>query len=162
MGLIPFWYIIIAILWTGFFVLEGFDFGKCRHWTLTDDLSDFSKGQKLRAAYGNSWTVFEASDLAAGASVYGACHTIPDGAPPKRIECLDVPELLTFPISGVTYEGVKHHKGDPRSLASYRCVQGCKKTGIQTLHDMGYESEENNVLYDRELARFEKVCPGVK
>ena len=26
-SLIPFWYIIIAILWTGFFVLEGFDFG---------------------------------------------------------------------------------------------------------------------------------------
>jgi cytochrome bd ubiquinol oxidase subunit II len=26
-GLVPFWYIIIAILWTGFFVLEGFDFG---------------------------------------------------------------------------------------------------------------------------------------
>jgi cytochrome d ubiquinol oxidase subunit II len=25
--MIPFWYIIIAILWTGFFVLEGFDFG---------------------------------------------------------------------------------------------------------------------------------------
>ena len=27
MGLVPFWYIIIAILWTGFFILEGFDFG---------------------------------------------------------------------------------------------------------------------------------------
>jgi cytochrome d ubiquinol oxidase subunit II len=27
MSLIPFWYIVIAILWTGFFVLEGFDFG---------------------------------------------------------------------------------------------------------------------------------------
>ncbi len=26
-NLIPFWYIIIAILWTGFFILEGFDFG---------------------------------------------------------------------------------------------------------------------------------------
>jgi cytochrome d ubiquinol oxidase subunit II len=26
-SLVPFWYIIIAILWTGFFVLEGFDFG---------------------------------------------------------------------------------------------------------------------------------------
>jgi len=26
-NLIPFWYIVIAILWTGFFVLEGFDFG---------------------------------------------------------------------------------------------------------------------------------------
>src|SRR5690348_5787559 len=26
-GLIPFWYIVIAILWTGFFILEGFDFG---------------------------------------------------------------------------------------------------------------------------------------
>jgi cytochrome bd ubiquinol oxidase subunit II len=27
MSLVPFWYIIIAVLWTGFFVLEGFDFG---------------------------------------------------------------------------------------------------------------------------------------
>jgi cytochrome d ubiquinol oxidase subunit II len=26
-SLVPFWYIVIAILWTGFFVLEGFDFG---------------------------------------------------------------------------------------------------------------------------------------
>jgi len=26
-GLVPFWYIIIAVLWTGFFILEGFDFG---------------------------------------------------------------------------------------------------------------------------------------
>src|SRR5215469_1865302 len=25
--LIPFWFTIIAILWTGFFILEGFDFG---------------------------------------------------------------------------------------------------------------------------------------
>jgi cytochrome d ubiquinol oxidase subunit II len=27
MQLVPFWFIVIAILWTGFFVLEGFDFG---------------------------------------------------------------------------------------------------------------------------------------
>src|ERR1700684_1467327 len=27
MQLVPFWFIIITILWTGFFVLEGFDFG---------------------------------------------------------------------------------------------------------------------------------------
>src|SRR5450755_2106683 len=27
MRLIPFWFIVIAVLWTGFFVLEGFDFG---------------------------------------------------------------------------------------------------------------------------------------
>jgi cytochrome d ubiquinol oxidase subunit II len=26
-NLIPFWFIVIAILWTGFFILEGFDFG---------------------------------------------------------------------------------------------------------------------------------------
>jgi cytochrome d ubiquinol oxidase subunit II len=26
-ALVPFWFIVIAILWTGFFVLEGFDFG---------------------------------------------------------------------------------------------------------------------------------------
>src|SRR5436190_5871252 len=24
---VPFWFIVIAILWTGFFILEGFDFG---------------------------------------------------------------------------------------------------------------------------------------
>src|SRR5580693_6159734 len=27
MALVPFWFIVIAILWTGFFILEGFDFG---------------------------------------------------------------------------------------------------------------------------------------
>jgi cytochrome bd ubiquinol oxidase subunit II len=27
MQLVPFWFIVIAVLWTGFFVLEGFDFG---------------------------------------------------------------------------------------------------------------------------------------
>ena len=27
MNLVPFWFIVIAILWTGFFILEGFDFG---------------------------------------------------------------------------------------------------------------------------------------
>ena len=27
MALVPFWFIVIAIMWTGFFILEGFDFG---------------------------------------------------------------------------------------------------------------------------------------
>jgi cytochrome bd-type quinol oxidase subunit 2 len=27
MSLVPFWFILIAVLWTGFFILEGFDFG---------------------------------------------------------------------------------------------------------------------------------------
>src|ERR1700722_5392556 len=27
MALVPFWFIVIAVLWTGFFLLEGFDFG---------------------------------------------------------------------------------------------------------------------------------------
>jgi cytochrome bd-type quinol oxidase subunit 2 len=27
MALVPFWFIVITVLWTGFFVLEGFDFG---------------------------------------------------------------------------------------------------------------------------------------
>src|SRR5919204_4794906 len=26
-SLVPFWFIVIAVLWTGFFILEGFDFG---------------------------------------------------------------------------------------------------------------------------------------
>ncbi len=25
--MVPFWFIVIAVLWTGFFILEGFDFG---------------------------------------------------------------------------------------------------------------------------------------
>jgi cytochrome d ubiquinol oxidase subunit I len=39
MGLVPFWYIIIAILWTGFFILEGFDFGvgMLHSWIGTDE-----------------------------------------------------------------------------------------------------------------------------
>ena len=27
MRLVTFWFIVIAVLWTGFFILEGFDFG---------------------------------------------------------------------------------------------------------------------------------------
>jgi len=27
MGLAVFWFVLVALLWTGFFVLEGFDFG---------------------------------------------------------------------------------------------------------------------------------------
>ena len=27
MQLVPFWFIVITVLWTGFFILEGFDFG---------------------------------------------------------------------------------------------------------------------------------------
>jgi len=27
MQLVPFWFIVIAVLWTGYFLLEGFDFG---------------------------------------------------------------------------------------------------------------------------------------
>ncbi len=26
-SLVPFWFIVIAFFWTGFFILEGFDFG---------------------------------------------------------------------------------------------------------------------------------------
>jgi cytochrome d ubiquinol oxidase subunit II len=27
MALVPFWFIVIGVLWTGFLILEGFDFG---------------------------------------------------------------------------------------------------------------------------------------
>ena len=27
-NLVPFWFIVIAVLWTGFFILEGFDAGE--------------------------------------------------------------------------------------------------------------------------------------
>jgi cytochrome d ubiquinol oxidase subunit II len=69
-GLVPFWYIIIAFFWTGFFILEGFDFGVGMLHDLvgTDDAS-------RRAAIntiGPLWDGNEVWLIVAGASMFAA------------------------------------------------------------------------------------------
>jgi len=69
-GLVPFWYIIIAVLWTGFFILEGFDFG-------VGMLHDFVGGDEAgrRAAIntvGPLWDGNEVWLITAGAGMFAA------------------------------------------------------------------------------------------
>jgi cytochrome d ubiquinol oxidase subunit II len=68
--LIPFWFIVIAVLWTGFFVLEGFDFGvgMLHSFVGRDDLD-------RRAAIntiGPLWDGNEVWLIVAGASMFAA------------------------------------------------------------------------------------------
>jgi cytochrome d ubiquinol oxidase subunit II len=68
--LVPFWFIVIAILWTGFFILEGFDFGVGMLHTAvgTDDAS-------RRAAIntiGPLWDGNEVWLIVAGAAIFAA------------------------------------------------------------------------------------------
>ena len=70
MSLVPFWFIVIAILWTGFFVLEGFDFG-------VGMLHDFvgTDEAERRAAIntiGPLWDGNEVWLIVAGASMFAA------------------------------------------------------------------------------------------
>jgi cytochrome bd ubiquinol oxidase subunit II len=69
-GLVPFWFIIIAFFWTGFFILEGFDFGVGMLHDLvgTDDAS-------RRAAIntiGPLWDGNEVWLIVAGAAMFAA------------------------------------------------------------------------------------------
>jgi len=69
-GLVPFWFIVIAFFWTGFFILEGFDFGVGMLHDLvgTDDAS-------RRAAIntiGPLWDGNEVWLIVAGASMFAA------------------------------------------------------------------------------------------
>jgi cytochrome bd ubiquinol oxidase subunit II len=69
-GLVPFWFIVIAFFWTGFFILEGFDFGVGMLHDLvgTDDAS-------RRAAIntiGPLWDGNEVWLIVAGAAMFAA------------------------------------------------------------------------------------------
>jgi len=70
MGLVPFWYIIIAILWTGFFILEGFDFGvgMLHTWIGTDEAG---RGATINTI-GPLWDGNEVWLIVAGAGMFAA------------------------------------------------------------------------------------------
>jgi cytochrome d ubiquinol oxidase subunit II len=68
--LIPFWFILIAILWTGFFILEGFDFGV----GMLHDLVGRDEAERRAAinTIGPLWDGNEVWLIVAGAGMFAA------------------------------------------------------------------------------------------
>ena len=70
MQLVPFWFIVIAVLWTGFFVLEGFDFGV----GMLHGLVGTNEAERRAAinTIGPLWDGNEVWLIVAGASMFAA------------------------------------------------------------------------------------------
>jgi cytochrome d ubiquinol oxidase subunit II len=69
-NLIPFWFILIAILWTGFFILEGFDFGVGMLHSLVG--SDEAERRAAINTIGPLWDGNEVWLIVAGAAMFAA------------------------------------------------------------------------------------------
>jgi cytochrome bd ubiquinol oxidase subunit II len=69
-NLIPFWFIVIAVLWTGFFVLEGFDFGVGMLHTLVG--RDEAGRRAAINTIGPLWDGNEVWLIVAGAAMFAA------------------------------------------------------------------------------------------
>jgi cytochrome bd ubiquinol oxidase subunit II len=69
-GLVPFWFIVIAFFWTGFFILEGFDFGV----GMLHDLVGRNDAERRAAinTIGPLWDGNEVWLIVAGASMFAA------------------------------------------------------------------------------------------
>src|SRR4051794_31689502 len=70
MSLETLWFVIVAVFWTGFFVLEGFDFGVGALHTLVSR-SDREREQAL-ATIGPFWDGNEVWLIVAGAGMFAA------------------------------------------------------------------------------------------
>ena len=68
--LIPFWFILIAILWTGFFILEGFDFGVGMLHSVVG--RDEAERRAAINAIGPLWDGNEVWLIVAGAAMFAA------------------------------------------------------------------------------------------
>ncbi len=91
--LVPFWFIVIAILWTGFFILEGFDFGVGMLHTAvgTDDASRRAAINSIGPLWdGNEvWLIVAAAAIFAAfpgwyATMFSGLYLAGDGAPAGR------------------------------------------------------------------------------
>ena len=69
-GLVPFWFIVIAFFWTGFFILEGFDFGV----GMLHDLVGTDEASRRAAinTIGPLWDGNEVWLIVAGAAMFAA------------------------------------------------------------------------------------------
>ena len=81
MDLATFWFIVIAVLWTGYFVLEGFDFGVGMLLPVlggkryTDDPADGEKRRRvLLNTIGPVWDGNEVWVLTAGGATFEAAR----------------------------------------------------------------------------------------
>jgi len=70
MRLVPFWFIVITVLWTGFFILEGFDFGV----GMLHDLVGRDEPERRAAinTIGPLWDGNEVWLICAGAAIFAA------------------------------------------------------------------------------------------
>lgn len=140
---------------------EGFDLKNCKHWKMTPD--DFEgRGENFRKANeladklnsgdkDNHWLVVQGGALFEdGDDLYGVCSF---GSSWSVITCA---EGVNFPLSGATYKQVS----DKTILSSFRCIRGCDGTSVQMIHDMGYETEPDdvNVEHSQLQAKFETSC----
>src|SRR6516164_502707 len=69
-SLVPFWFIVIAILWTGFFILEGFDFGVGMLHSLVG--TDEAGRRATINTIGPLWDGNEVWLIVAGAAIFAA------------------------------------------------------------------------------------------
>src|SRR4051794_1693915 len=70
MGLAVFWFVLVALLWTGFFVLEGFDFGVGMLHTVVGRTD--AERQLAIGSIGPLWDGNEVWLIVAGASMFAA------------------------------------------------------------------------------------------
>jgi cytochrome bd-type quinol oxidase subunit 2 len=70
MSLVPFWFVAVAVLWTGFFILEGFDFGV----GMLHDLAGSDEPGRRAAinTIGPLWDGNEVWLIVAGAAIFAA------------------------------------------------------------------------------------------
>lgn len=70
MDLVTIWFVVLALLWTGFFLLEGFDFGvgALTWWSGRDD----AERQQMLRAIGPVWDADEVWLITGGAALFAA------------------------------------------------------------------------------------------
>src|SRR5258707_7621716 len=68
--LVPFWFIVITVLWLGFFVLEGFDFGVGMLHSVVG--KDEAGGRAAISTIGRLWDGNEVWLIVAGAAMFAA------------------------------------------------------------------------------------------
>src|SRR3954447_113146 len=101
MGLAVFWFVLVALLWTGFFVLEGFDFGVGMLHTVVG--RNDAERQLAMNTIGPLWDGNEVWLVVAGAAMFAAfhgwCATMFSGLYPALVLL-----LMALIVRGVSFE----------------------------------------------------------
>ncbi len=144
--------------------IQGFDFDRCIWWGITDELLNYDEKnlalQQQAAAEG--WLLYEAERVYPSSDrrepVQGFCRWGNDKSGSTRVTLTCKKTVGGFPLAGASYRLVKGKKG----LDYYQCFSGCAGVGVKKIHDLGYESEGENVSHTREHKAFSSMCQGKK